>query len=120
VTRPHNSILTVISSVGGFAIGIYFVFKVMMTIWVSLMWGFTTSRIFNEKPKSRKERKTMERRVLRELDTASFMKQQILVRALIKNSMDVKMKSKLELGHISTEEDSPKKAEKKASESETD
>ena len=62
----------------------------------------------------------MERRVLRELDTASFMKQQILVRALIKNSMDVKMKSKLELGYISTEEDRQKKAGKKASESETD
>jgi hypothetical protein len=82
----------------------------MMSIWVSMMWGFTTSRIFNEKPKSRKERKTMKRRVLRELDTDSFLKQQIQVRALIKNSMDLKMKTKLELGHVSTEEENSKKA----------
>jgi hypothetical protein len=108
VTRPHNSILTVISSVGGFAIGIYCVFKVMMTIWVSLMWDYKTSNIFNENPKCIKQRKTLKRRVLRELDAINFLKQQILLRALIKSSTDVKMKSKLELGHFSTEEDNSK------------
>lgn len=95
VSRPHNSLLTVLSTIGGFALALYLIISVIMAVWMSCMWHTMVEKIFLKKPKGKQEKATMKRRVERELNVKNFIRQAILTRKLVKDNMNPAMEARL-------------------------
>ena len=75
IVRPHHSTLTVLSSIGGFAVGLFCVLKVLMFVYISIAWSCMENGIFSQRPKGFREMRTQRRRLNRELSVKKFLKQ---------------------------------------------
>lgn len=105
VSRPHNSILTVVSSIGGFALALFLVQKLLMACWMSCMWHTMVQKVFVAKPKNDEEKQVMRRRVERELNVKNFIRQAILTRKLVKDNMTPGMQARLKLDVESSDDE---------------